>query len=166
MLGSVSQTNSKENSWANRHGCDRPVSPPTGNRIPRHRLPHQFPVHIHRPEYAEESPQSVLDAPGRMVDGRLAGTVRGVHRHTGIHSRPVTARGWGNGICTCSASPWRATGGRSRFCPCCLAPGASCYGYWAASSTIGPGSSPSPMFSSCNSSSAHWALPSDTSPCF
>ena len=50
--------------------------------------------------------------------------------------------------------------------PCCLAPGASCYGYWAASSTIGPGSSPSPMFSSCNSSSAHWALPSDTSPCF
>ena len=45
-------------------------------------------------------------------------------------------------------------------------PGASCYGYWAASSTIGPGSSPSPMFSSCNSSSAHWALPSDTSPCF
>ena len=52
----------------------------------------------------------------------------------------------------------RATGGRSRFCPCCLAPGASCYGYWAASSTIGPGSSPSPMFSSCNSSSAHWAL--------
>lgn len=45
---------------------------------------HQFPVHIHRPEYAEESPQSVLDAPGRMVDGRLAGTVRGVHRHTGM----------------------------------------------------------------------------------
>lgn len=50
--------------------------------------------------------------------------------------------------------------------PVLFGPGASCYGYWAASSTIGPGSSPSPMFSSCNSSSAHWALPSDTSPCF
>lgn len=35
-----------------------------------------------------------------------------------------SARMGKNGICTCSASPWRATGGRSRFCPSCSAPGA------------------------------------------
>lgn len=49
------------------------------------------------------------------------GEYHGADRHE--CDRPVTARGWGNGICTCSASPWRATGGRSRFCPSCSAPG-------------------------------------------
>ena len=58
----------------------------------------------------------------------------------------------------------RATGGRSRFCRAVWPRGVV---LWILGGVFNnrPGSSPSPMFSSCNSSSAHWALPSDTSPC-